>query len=116
MRLVLKKERKKKVFGGVSFRVSAEVKLTKEERDIVNAMKLKQDVLFSKKVTNIWGTPIMDRKLKVTVGDLINGETYKCNDVGEVIAYSDSLKEACETLKTYIEAARTFGGEETYEF
>lgn len=48
--------------------------------------------------------------------DLLDGETYKCKDLGEVIAYSNSLADACETLKAYLEVASSFGGEEVIEF
>lgn len=115
MELSLQRDQNKKMMGGVSFQVRAEVSLTPKEEQVVNENKLHDQVLFSKQLTNIWGTPI-DEELNVTVGNLLNGETYKCNDVATVIAYSESLKDACETLKGYIDAAKTFGGEETYEF
>ena len=99
------------MIGGVSFEVRAQVQLTDEERQLIQHYKMENEVLFSKKMINIWGQPT-DLDVKVSVRQLVNGEGYKCKDLGEVISYSDSLKTACSTLKSYLDVARSFGGQE----
>jgi hypothetical protein len=66
-------------------------------------------------MVSIWGQPT-DHLIDVRVKHLVDGTTYKCKDLAEVISYTDSLKEACATLKTYLEVAKSFGGEEMIEY
>ena len=65
-------------------------------------------------MVNIWGQPT-DYLIDVKVMNLLSGQSYKCKSLAEVISYSESLKEACETLKTYLEVAKSFGGQEVIE-
>jgi hypothetical protein len=114
MKLTITKNQSKGMMGGVSFEVRAHVQLTPEEQKLVQYYKLENDVILSKKLVNIWGQPT-DHNIEVRVKQLLNGEAYKCKDLGEVISYSESLKSACNTLKSYLEVAREFGGQEVYE-
>ena len=115
MELILTRDQSKGLLGGVKFEVKAQVRLTDQERELIQHYKLENEIIFSKKLINIWGNPT-DQEVNVTVSDLLHGETYKCKDLGEVIAYSNSLAGACETLKAYLEVASSFGGEEVIEF
>ena len=115
MKLVITKNQSKGLIGGVSFEVKAQVQLTDEERKLVQHYKLDNETLLNKKLINIWGRPT-DHEVKVLVRQLVAGETYKCKDLSEVISYTESLREACSTLKGYIEVARGFGGQEVYEY
>lgn len=114
MKLVMTKNQSKGMMGGVSFEVRGQIQLTAEEQKLVQHYKLENEVILSKKMINIWGQPT-DHTVEVRVKQLLNGEAYKCKDLNEVISYSESLKSACGTLKSYLEVAREFGGEETYE-
>lgn len=114
MKLVMTRGQSKGMMGAVTFEVKAQVQLTEEERQLIQHYKLETEVLFSKKMVNIWGQPT-DNDVKVTVRQLVNGEGYKCKDLSEVIGYSDSLKSACGTLKAYLDVARGFGGQETFD-
>jgi len=104
----------KGMMGAVTFEVKAQAQLTEEERNLIQHYKLDNEVLFSKKMVNIWGQPT-DHEIKVTVRQLVVGEGYKCKDLNEVISYSDSLKNACATLKSYLDVARGFGGQEVFD-
>jgi len=111
MQLVIVKNQSKGLMGGVRFQVTAQVRLTDEERQLVNHYRMENEVLLQKAMVNIWGQPT-DTKLDIRVKQLLNGDSFQCKDLGEVISYSDSLKSACDALKSYLQVARTFGGEE----
>ena len=114
MQLILTKDQSKGLLGNVKFEVKAQVQLTDQEQELIQHYKLQNEILLSKKLINIWGQPT-DEDVNVTVSNLLNGEVYKCKDLGEVIAYSDNLVTACETLKAYLEVANDFGGETVIE-
>lgn len=114
MKLVLTKNQSKGMMGGISFEVKAQVQLTDDERKLIQNYKMENEVLLSKKMVNLWGQPT-DQEVKVSVRQLLNGESYKCKDLTEVVGYSESLKSACEALKTYLEVARGFGGQEVID-
>jgi len=114
MKLNLMKNQSKGIIGGVSFEVTARVQLADEEKKLIQHYKLDNEILFQKKMVNIWGQPT-DNMIDVRVKHLLNGQSYKCKSLDEVISYSESLKNACQTLKAYIEVAGTFGGEEVIE-
>ena len=114
MQLLLTKGQSKGLLGNVKFEVKAQVQLTDEERELIRHYNLQNEVLLSRKLNNIWGQPT-DEDVKVTVSNLLNGETYKCKDLGEVITYSDNLVNACETLKAYLAVANDFGGQTVIE-
>ena len=115
MNLVMTKNQSKGMMGAVSFELTASVRLTDDEKKLIQHYKLENEILFQKKMVNIWGQPT-DRLLDVKVKDLITGQTYKCKSLDEVISYSEGLKNACGTLKSYLVIAKDFGGEEIFEF
>lgn len=114
MQLVLTKGQSKGLMGGVSFEIRAQVQLSDEERRLIQYYKLENDIVFSKQLV-IFGRPL-EQMVHIRVKDLVSGNTYKCKDLGELMAYSDSLKSACGKLKTYLEVASTFGGQEVIDF
>lgn len=114
MRLIITRGQNKGMMGAVTFEVKAQVQLTEEERQVAQHYKLENEVLLSKKMINIWGQPT-DQEIKVTVRQLLSGESYKCKDLSEVIGYSESLKTACTTFKSYLDVARGFGGQEIFD-
>ena len=113
MELLLTKGQGKGLLGGVKFEVEAQVQLSDEENELIQHYNLQSEVLLSRELT-ILGRPT-GREVTVTVSDLVTGEVYKCQDLSEVIAFSDNLVEACKTLKSYLEAARSFDGQEVIE-
>ena len=115
MKLVLAKNQSKGMLGGVSFEVRAQVQLTEQEQQLVNYYKLGNEVLLSRPMVNIWGQPT-NTNVEVRLAQLLQGTTFKCKDLGEVIGYSESAKNACDTLRTYLAVASTFGGQEVIDF
>ena len=114
MKLVLMKSQQKGFTGKISFEVKASVRMSEEENRLISHYKLDNMVLLSKKLINIWGQ-VTENEINVSVRDMLNGESYKCKNLSEVISYSDSLVEACKTMKTYLDVARKFGGEEVID-
>jgi hypothetical protein len=115
MKLLITKDQSKGMMGGVSFEVRAQVQLTEDEKQLIQHYKLDNEILFQKKLVNIWGQ-VTDQFIDVRVKNLLAGQSYKCKSLDEVIGYSESLKSSCETLKSYLEVAKSFGGQEVVEF
>ena len=113
MQLALRRGQSKGLMGGISFEVFAQVRLSTEEQDLIQKYKQESVVVLQRPVY-IFGKPT-DRVINLTVGQLIQGESFKCKDLGEVIGFSDNAVRACQTLKTYLDVAKTFGGEEILE-
>ena len=111
MKLFLTKNQSKGLLGGVKFEVTGEVELTDVERELIRRYNLDTEVLLAKPLNNLFGEPT-DVTMDITIRDLLRGETYRCKDLSEVIAYSENLVEACDNLKTYLEVASNFGGQE----
>jgi ethanolamine utilization protein EutA (predicted chaperonin) len=114
MKLVIRKEQSKKMMGGISFVLHAQVDLTDEELDLVHKYKAYKQVLMNKQLKIPFTSKTLS--LNITIGSLINGQTFNCNDIGEILEYENSVKESCESFKNYIEVMASFGGEEIIEF
>lgn len=57
MELILTQDQGKSFLGGVKFEVKAQVRLTDQERELIQHYTLENEVIFSKKLVNIWGNP-----------------------------------------------------------
>jgi hypothetical protein len=112
MKLVLKREQDKGLLGGISFVLTARVDLTSDEQDLVKKYKVHKESLLSKTIS------ILGREISydLKIGDLIEGQRFKCKDVTEILKTEENVKEACQNLKTYLEVMRSFGGEEVIEY
>jgi hypothetical protein len=54
--------------------------------------------------------------LDLTIGSLVNGQTFKCNDIGEVLEYEQNVRLSCEAFKNYLTVMHGFGGEEVVNY
>jgi hypothetical protein len=114
MKLFVKRNQASGMFGGVKFELSARVELTPNESEIVKKYKADKEVLLRKEIKiPLTGKSII---LDITIGSLIAGQTFKCNDIAEILEYENNIKESCGTFKNYIVVMSSFGGEETIEF
>ncbi len=113
MKLIIKKDQAKKLMGGISFELHAKVGLTDEERSLVSKYKADKEVLLKKEIK----IPFTGRAitLDITIGSLMIGQTFKCNDIGEILESENNVKKSCESFKNYIEVMGAFGGEEVIE-
>lgn len=114
MKLFINKKQATGMLGGIKFELGARVELTQEEADLVRKYKAEKEVLLKKQI-NI---PLTGKALVVnlTIGSLMNGQTFKCDDIGEVLEYEKNVKESCEAFKSYLKVMRDFGGQEVFEY
>lgn len=123
MKLFITRDQAKGTFGGISFELRARVELATEEAVLVKKYKAHKEVLFKKEtgLSQITGglagfvTPGLAVR-SITIEDMVNGQVFKCKDIGEILGYEAMVKESCEAFKIYIEAMRSFGGEEVIEY
>ena len=55
--------------------------------------------------------------LNVTVDSLIQGQHIECKDMDELLGAEEAIRNACETLRAYLDVATTFhGSEEVIEY
>lgn len=113
-KLYIKKDQSQGVFGGIKFDLTARVELTSEEAGLVKKYKADKETLLKKEVR----IPLTGKSLviDVTIGSLVTGQIFKCNDIAEILEYEKSVKEFCEGFKNYLEVMKGFGGEETVEY
>lgn len=114
MRLILNRDQAEKMLGGMSFELRAKVELTEHESSLVQKYKAHKEILMKKEVK----IPFTGRSLvlNITIGSLIGGQTFKCNDIGEILEYEINVKESCEAFKNYLQVMENFGGQEVIEY
>lgn len=114
MKLTIIRKQASGVFGGVKFDLHAKVNLTPEESGLISKYKADKEVLLKKEVK----IPFTGRALSfdLTIGSLVNGQSFKCNDIAEILEYESNVKESCQTFHNYLKVMSTFGGEETIEY
>lgn len=110
MQLEIVKDQSKKMLGGISFELSAKVNLSDEEAALVKKYKADKEILLQKEIK----IPLTGRSiaLNITIGSLSNGQSFKCNDIGEILEYEKNVKQSCDSFKNYIEVMKDFGGKE----
>ncbi len=114
MKLFITKNQSKKMMGGISFELSARTELTSDEMNLVKTYKADKEVLMRKEIK----IPLTGRSIEllISINSLINGQSFKCNDIVEILEYEKNVKESCQYFKNYIEVMRSFGGEEVIDF
>lgn len=114
MKLYLTKDQAKGLLGGTKFELSAKVELTSDESSLVSKYKADKEVLLQKQIK----IPFTDKAviLDINIGGLVNGQSFKCKDIADVLEYEKNVKEACETFKNYLEIMKHFGGKEVVEY
>jgi hypothetical protein len=102
------------MFGGVKFELSAKATLTPEESALIGKYKADKEVLLKKEIK----IPLTGRSLllDITIGSLVGGQNFKCNDIGEILEYEASIRESCQKFRDYLTVMQSFGGEEVVEY
>ncbi len=114
MTLKLARNQASGMFGGVKFELTARVALAADETALINKYKADKEVLLKKEVK----IPLTGRALliDITIGSLVGGQAFKCNDIGEVLEYESNIKESCQKFRDYLTVMHSFGGEEVIEY
>ena len=133
MQLVLTRSQKKAglVSKSVVFILNAKTRLNNEETFAIKEYGLGSELIYSSERARKHADSI-DRKglvggalslamaklsLNVTVDSLTKGHVIECKSLDEIIGAEEAMREACETLKTYLSVAQSFDGrEEVLEF
>jgi len=46
----------------------------------------------------------------------VSGQTFKCDDIAEIMPAEEKVKEGCDAFKTVLEAMKGFGRKEIIEY
>ena len=90
MKLIISRNQASGMLGKVKFELSAQVELTQAERDITKKYKADKEILLEKEIK----IPLTGRsiQLAITIGSLIAGQKFKCNDIAEILEYEKNIK------------------------
>ncbi|MDP4267623.1 MAG: hypothetical protein Q8880_09350 [Bacteroidota bacterium] len=114
MKLLLKKGQDKNILGGVSFVLEAKVELTPEEMNLVKENKAYREILLVKQVKIPYSSGIIS--MDISVSSLMEGQQFRCKDIGEILATEDNIKESCIHFRKVLTAIKNFNKEETFEY
>jgi hypothetical protein len=112
MKLIISRSQDKGLMGGISFLLNTKVDLTQEESELVKKYKVQKETLLIKTIS-ILGREIA---LDIRIGGLIEGQSFKCKEVSEIITTEENVKEACQNFKTYLDVMKSFGGQEEFDY
>lgn len=112
MILKIMRDQSKALLGGVNFELKAQVELTSEEAELIRKYQAHKEVLLFREV-NLLGNKFV---INIKIGDLVNGQTFKCKDIAQILETEQNVKEACKAMKNYIMVMKSFGGQDIYEF
>jgi hypothetical protein len=114
MKLYITRDQAKGLLGGVKFELKAKVVLTPEEEELIRKYKAHNEVLIEREVK----IPLTNKVLVlgININGLVNGQTFKCKDIAEILETEKNVKDACAAFKNYIETMKRFGGEEVIEY
>jgi hypothetical protein len=113
MKLFITRDQARGLLGGVKFQLKARVELTDEEAQLVKKYKVERETLLKKKI-EVLGIPLTT--IDLMIDSLTAGQTFKCNNIAEILVYEENVKEACKAFKSHLEVMRSFGGEEVIEY
>lgn len=131
MRLILSRaKKKKKLTRKLTFRVSAQVELTPDQKAVLGDLKLGREVLYrADQVTpelplhvyRVWHTRRRQPSShlpfsRITVDDLVNGKSVEFISLMDAIDAEKAVKSACSALQQLVMNAENFDGEAIHEF
>ena len=114
MQLQLSKKQSTGMMGGGKLTLFAKINPTTEEDEIIRRFKMQKEVVWVQDPNKTIAPKFLGVKA-MTVGTLINGETYSCKDIGEMIQMEDYITQTAQGLKAMVDAARDFGGDITID-
>jgi len=121
MNLLLRRDQRSGVMGGVTFVLDVRADISAQERDSIARYKFGRAVLYSRDQLVDPGKGLLGMasrlafkamNISVTVDDLAGGKRIECKDILEMLAVEEQIKDAAQTFKQILEAAAHFGGEE----
>jgi hypothetical protein len=123
MKLLLRRDQRAGMMGmgSVIFTLDVRAEITKDEWQDICTYKLNKTVLYSRGELVEKGSGLLGlasrlafkaMNISVSVDDLARGKRIECKDIIEMLAVEEQIKEAAATLKSVLQAAAHFGGDE----
>ena len=117
MKLVIKRTKKSGVTGKSKYELYVRADVTEEEAVLIRENSLgKDNVIYHDRTGDAEGFfAILMKMIKdtnMTVDTFVRGTTFACKDVRDLIAIEDDVRGASLFLRTLLEMAKNFGGEE----
>lgn len=109
MKLSLYVDRERKFLGKLGkYQLFVDVCLSEEERLLLERHRIDEEVLIDREVKLASGAK---HSLRFTVGGLVAGPSYDCEDTAGVIAHEEAVRAACEEFKKRLAFLRRIGQE-----
>jgi hypothetical protein len=121
MNLLLRRDQRSGVMGGITFMLDVRADISAQERDSIARYKFGKTVLYSRDQLVDPGKGLLGiasrlafkaMNISVTVDDLAGGKRIECKDILEMLAVEEQIRDAAQTFKQILVAAAHFGGEE----
>lgn len=125
MKLLLRRDQKSGMLGGVIFQLDVRADLSADERASISRYKLGKTVLYTRGEITDRGAGLAGlasrmafkaMNISVSVDDLQGGKRIECKDIIEMLAVEDQIKEAAQNFKLVLDAASHFGGDEVIAY
>ena len=125
MKLLLRRDQKSGMLGGVTFQLDVRADLSADERASISRYKLGKTVLYTRGELTDKGAGLLGlasrmafkaMNISVSVDDLQGGKRIECKDIIEMLAVEDQIKEAAQNFKLVLDAASHFGGDEVIAY
>jgi hypothetical protein len=124
MKLLVRRDQKAGLMGGVTFQLGVRADLSPEENQNISRYRLGRTVLYTRGELIDKGSGLLGlasrlafkaMNITVLVDDLVGGKRVDCKDIVEMLAVEDQIIEAAKTFNQVLQAAAHFGGEEVIE-
>ena len=122
MELLITRNQKTGIIGGIKFQLTAKAKLSADETTAVSKYKMGDTILYEKPndgpSSNSLTSALVHRFAvpRVSVSDLVNGKTIETKDIIEILDAESQLMIAAKNFHRILSAAATFGGEVVHQF
>ena len=124
MQLLLKRDQRSGLMGGVIFILDARAEFTPEERSNIRRYRLGKTLLYQRyQMTNpgsgwlgiVQRLLFKMRNIEVTVASLVSGTHLEFKDIHEMLAVEEHLTEVSRNFKDVLDAASGYSGENLIE-
>lgn len=130
MKLLIRRDQKTGLMGKSKYTLSVRAQLNDAEAALVRKNRLENELLLyfdkdahssgyfrqKKDEGGFMGLAAsLIRDVSLTVGKLIEGTSFTCDNVGQLLSVENEAVRSAMQLKRYIIAAATFGGEDAID-